>query len=349
MPGSKVSRMHDESKNTSPKGQTSVDGGTANGVQSTLQTKVIVVRYWFGLFLLVGCTAPAETKPIPVASVSAVVRDVTPVPSVSSAPEPEEPVQKLLVAYTTKFKADEKAANRAANIELVAGRFEGDVKLEPGEEFSFNKLVGPRSEAAGFKNAPTIFMGEVFEGIGGGTCQVSSTLYAAALHAGLTIVERRPHSRPSTYIDPGLDATVSYPVECETKNDPTACYDLRFKNPYDFPLYLRVNVSLSYDADDKRSVTASIFGNGEIPKVTTRWASWNTPPFEKRTRRVSYWKNDRRRLKQAGHVGLEGARYLTLTYPDGHVEKREVVSRYQPQPEVWEVGMEWKDTESQPQ
>lgn len=300
------------------------------------------MKTWPLVLLLAGCTQPpVESKPSPPPEP---VPTAAEVPVVSSAaPEPEEHVEKLLVDYTTKFKADAKAENRVQNILLVASKFEGDIKLGPGEEFSFNKLVGPRTDEAGFKNAPAIFMGEVFEGIGGGTCQVSSTLYAAVLLAGMGVIERRPHSRPSTYIDPGLDATVSYPSECETRHDPAVCYDLKFKNPYDFPVFLRVDVSLGYDHEDKRFVTASIFGNGDIPKVTTRWGSWNTPPFEKRVRRVSYWKNDRKRLKQAGHEGLEGARYLTLTYPDGHVAKREVISRYKPTPEVWEVGMEWKE------
>lgn len=298
--------------------------------------------------LAIGCNSPvaAESKPAPPSPETAPTAP-TPEPVVSAVPDPPKPAERLLAQYTTKFKADPKLDGRVENITIVAAKF-ADRTLAPGEELSFNQVVGPRTEEAGFKNAPTIFMGETFEGIGGGTCQVSSTLYAAVLHAGVTITDRRPHSRPSNYIDPGLDATVSFPAECAVdKPDPLVCYDLKFKNPFDFPLIIRSEVGTESDKDGKRPLTISIFGTGEVPKVTTRWAAWNTPDFEKRHRRVSYWKNDRKRLKQPGRPGLEGARYITLVYADGHTDKREVISRYKPVPEVWEVGMEWKNPESE--
>lgn len=292
------------------------------------------------LTVLVGCnnsSAPVidSTPPEPLPTAS----------TVPEAPVPEsveeEHAQRLLTSFTTKFKTGPKLAGRVANIELLSKTLAA-FDLEPDAEWSFNDTVGPRTEAAGFQNAPTYFMGEIVEGIGGGTCQVSSTLFAALLLSGTAITDRHPHSRPASYIEPGLDATVSFPEACAKKLDPTICYDFKFKNSYAFPLHIEVKAADEI-VEDKRELTVSVFGTGEIPKATCRWGAWASPAFDKRVRRVSYWKNDRKRLKQAGQPGLEGARYLTLNFLDGHVEKREIISRYKPVPEVWEVGVLWKD------
>ncbi|MCZ7683105.1 MAG: VanW family protein [Sandaracinaceae bacterium] len=101
----------------------------------------------------------------------------------------------------------------------------------PGETFDFNDAVGERSEANGFRPAPVIAGGELVDGVGGGTCQVAGTLHAAAFFAGLPIVERSPHSRPSTYVFMGLDAVVSYPQ-----------LDLRFTNDLPFPVAIGFTV-----------------------------------------------------------------------------------------------------------
>jgi vancomycin resistance protein YoaR len=85
------------------------------------------------------------------------------------------------------------------------------VVLTPGEEFSFNKTVGERTASAGYKEALIIVNDEFVPGLGGGVCQVSSTLYNAVENANLTITERHPHSLEITYVPPGQDATVAYP------------------------------------------------------------------------------------------------------------------------------------------
>jgi len=92
--------------------------------------------------------------------------------------------------------------------------------------------VGPRDEAHGYRVATVIAQGELVDGLGGGTCQISGTLHGAAFFAGLDIVERYPHSRPSFYIKLGLDATVVYPS-----------INFRFRNPFDFPIVLHQTVS----------------------------------------------------------------------------------------------------------
>lgn len=132
----------------------------------------------------------------------------------------------VLATASTEF--DRRDEGRAWNIALAAARIDGAV-LRPGESFSFNRTVGPRGLEDGFRPAPELVDGDRVEGIGGGVCQVASTLYAAALEAGLTIEARRAHSRPAAYIRPGLDATVSFSrgVDLVVRNDSDAPVALR--------------------------------------------------------------------------------------------------------------------------
>jgi vancomycin resistance protein YoaR len=109
--------------------------------------------------------------------------------------------------YVTSFNSHNK--NRSTNIELAAKAINNHVVF-PGEVFSFNKVVGKRTDARGYLRAKVIVRGEYAEDIGGGICQVSSTLFNAVDNAGLKIVERFSHSRSVPYIPPGRDATVSW-------------------------------------------------------------------------------------------------------------------------------------------
>lgn len=129
--------------------------------------------------------------------------------------------------FETRFSRLPKDKDRTYNVKLGASMLNGHV-IMPQQVFSFNDVVGDRNEARGFRYAPVIAGGEIVEGMGGGTCQVASTLYAASFFSGLVTVDRRPHSRPSAYIKLGIDATVSYPN-----------IDLKLKNPFDFPIVIR--------------------------------------------------------------------------------------------------------------
>lgn len=133
--------------------------------------------------------------------------------------------QKRIGQYTTYFNS--RNHNRAHNINLAAQAVNNYVLL-PGEIFSFNKVVGRRTKAKGYMQAPIIVKGELSEGIGGGICQVSSTLFNAVDRAGLHIVKRYSHSREVPYVPPGRDATVSW-------NGP----DLVFQNKYPYPVLIR--------------------------------------------------------------------------------------------------------------
>lgn len=113
---------------------------------------------------------------------------------------------------------------RVHNIRLAAGLVNRTL-LYPGDVFSFNAVVGPRVADRGFLPAPTISEGRVVDDEGGGICQLATTIYNAALRAGMTVVERHPHSRPVSYVPPGMDATVSYEG-----------LDLRFANCTGYPV-----------------------------------------------------------------------------------------------------------------
>ena len=116
-------------------------------------------------------------------------------------------IHEMLSSYTTTFKSED--VNRTDNIKLAALKTNGTI-LYPGSIFSFNEIVGPREKEFGFKEALEIVDGEFVPGIGGGICQVSSTLYNAVLLANLNIVERYNHSKPLSYVPLGRDATVAY-------------------------------------------------------------------------------------------------------------------------------------------
>lgn len=131
--------------------------------------------------------------------------------------------------HLTKFPVTDR--DRNFNLKLAASKLNG-VVLKPGEEWSFNAQVGERSEKEGYKIAHVITAGEMVDGLAGGTCQISTTLFGAAFFAGLDIVKTINHSRPSAYTPLGFDATVVWPNT-----------DLKLKNPYDFPVVIHYRVA----------------------------------------------------------------------------------------------------------
>src|SRR5699024_8061323 len=99
--------------------------------------------------------------------------------------------------------------NRSTNLRLASDKINGTVLL-PGEEFSYNKIVGERTIEAGYKDAAIYSGGQVVDGLGGGICQISSTLYNAVVQANLEIIERSNHYFKTSYVEAGKDATVVY-------------------------------------------------------------------------------------------------------------------------------------------
>ncbi|HTL37092.1 MAG TPA: VanW family protein [Kofleriaceae bacterium] len=140
-----------------------------------------------------------------------------------------EDISNVLGVYETKFAVADK--DRNFNLKLAASHINGAV-LKPNEEWSFNGTVGERSQATGYKVAHVITAGEMVDGLAGGTCQISTTLFGASFFAGLDIVKTTNHSRPSAYTPLGFDATVVWPNT-----------DLVLKNPYDFPVAVLYRVA----------------------------------------------------------------------------------------------------------
>ena len=168
------------------------------------------------------------------AKITASGSDVAPEISAASAKEK----YKTISSFTTNTTANQ---NRNTNVRLAAEAINGTV-IKPGQEFSFNGTVGQRTEAKGYKGAAAYNNGEVVQEIGGGVCQVSTTLYNAVFKAGLKISSRRSHTFEPSYVTPGRDATVSW-------DQP----DFKFINNSSTAIGLRA----SY-ADQK--VTVSVYG-----------------------------------------------------------------------------------------
>lgn len=151
------------------------------------------------------------------------------VPSVTTNMIGTEAFPDLLAKYSTNYNA--KDTDRTTNLRLAAEKINGTV-LMPGETFSYNTVVGERTIAAGYKEAAMYQNGEVVDGLGGGICQISTTLYNAVLYSNLEIVERRNHQFVPSYAKAGRDATVVY-----------GSIDFRFKNTRNYPVKILCTVS----------------------------------------------------------------------------------------------------------
>lgn len=162
-----------------------------------------------------------------------------------------------LSSFETRYGDYGRYRGRAHNIRETVRRI-GVVNLQPGDQFSFNNMVGERTRARGFRRAPVIVSGRMERGYGGGVCQTASTIHAAALYAGLTIVEQHPHSRTSGYIRPGLDATVDWGTK-----------DLVIQNPYSFPVTMILD-TLPGRNQAEQIARVRFVAERSVPEVTVR-------------------------------------------------------------------------------
>ena len=221
----------------------------------------------------------------------------------------------VIADFTTHFALD---PNRGKNIEVAASRLDGIV-LAPGELVSFNDVVGARTEDNGFKPAPEIYKGEMVQGIGGGTCQVSSTLHAAALGAGFDVVERYPHSRPSGYIPLGLDSTVSWPT-----------VDLKLRNPWTFPIVVHTRV-------EKGKLRVELLGRERPATVTLARDTLAIRPFKRKITESSWLEEGRIIKKQKGILGYSIRKTRVIVAADGTRRVETTVDHYPPTPEHFVV------------
>lgn len=146
----------------------------------------------------------------------------------ASQPQKKTTGPKPLSSYETPILNRDK--ERIDNIRLAIKKLNG-YKLKPGEIFSFNNVVGKRDASTGFKVAAVIVNGEFGEDMGGGVCQLSSTIFNAADRAGMQIIERHSHSRSVAYVPAGRDAAISY-----------GYLDLKFKNTKDYTVVISAKV-----------------------------------------------------------------------------------------------------------
>lgn len=216
--------------------------------------------------------------------------------------------------FSTRFNSS--IAGRVENIKVATGSVNSTV-LAPGEEFSFNKTTGDRGLADGYKEASIIINGKYEKGVAGGVCQVSTTLYNAALYAGLDITRRRPHSIPAGYVDIGRDAAV---VSGE--------FDLRFKNPYDYPILLKGYVS-------GNTVVFQVYGDVNTHKKVNL-----TSKTVSRIPRKVIYRNDptlpkgKQVVEEAGRDEIHSITYMTINGETKVINK----DRYPAKAQVVRVG-----------
>lgn len=239
-------------------------------------------------------------------------------------------IEKVLSSFETTFAVWGEGVGRSANIKNAAGRVDGTI-LAPGQVFSFNEKVGPRTPENGFVLAPEIQGDELVAGYGGGTCQVSSTLHAAAMYGALEIVDRQSHSRPSSYMQLGMDATVSYPL-----------VDLKIKNSFSFPIMIHAYLP------KPNTIRVELLGGEPVAKVTYAYGIGHVEDFVRRIKVIGYYPPGRVYRKQKGSRGMDVTSVVTVRYFDGRVEERRYFNGYRPSPEVLWVAPGYSDQDLPP-
>ena len=212
----------------------------------------------------------------------------------------------LLGSFATTYSTTN--VNRETNLKLAAEKINGTIIL-PGESFSYNEVVGERTIKAGYKEAAVYAGGQVVDGIGGGICQISSTLYNAAVYANLEITERTNHSFLTSYVEAGRDATVSW-----------GSLDFCFDNTRSYPIKLELEVKNGV-------VTAQIYGTEEEKEyeIIIENNVDEVLPYE-----TYYVKDDEleegvEEIKQYGANGAISTTYKITMY-NGSEVSREIIS-----------------------
>jgi vancomycin resistance protein YoaR len=252
-------------------------------------------------------------------------------PTVKAADLGDVDVSTVLGTWETHYSSVGVDSDRAYNLKVGADKLNGHI-LKPGEVFSFNAVVGDRTEREGYRVAPVIQGGELVDGLAGGMCQIASTLHAASFFAGLEIVRSTPHSRPSTYIPMGLDATVVWPY-----------VDLKLKNPYDFPVVLHYTVN-------QGTVKVEILGKKKPYNVAYDREIVNEVGFGTQVRHDATMPAGQRIIEQEGYPGYQiiRRRYVYTgkwklgkdgePEPEGLVSKKEWVMAYPSTTQIVRLG-----------
>ena len=209
--------------------------------------------------------------------------------------------------FTTRYDAGN--TDRSTNLQIACQKINGKVIL-PGETFSYNKALGARTAAAGYKNGKIYEAGQVVDGIGGGICQISSTLYNTVLMANLEIVERRNHQFVTSYLPAGRDATVVY-----------GAIDFKFKNTRQYPVRIVASAQNGI-------ATVSIYGIKEENEYTFNFSTKTVAsiPFSTKYVEDDTLQAGTEKVKQKGTNGLKTETYITKSL-NGKVISTKLLSK----------------------
>ena len=210
-------------------------------------------------------------------------------------------------AYSTRYDGGDK--DRSTNLEIACKKIDEKIVL-PGETFSYNKTLGARTTKAGYKTAKVYENGAVVDGIGGGICQISSTLYNAVLKANMQTVERRNHQFITSYVPEGRDATVAYGVT-----------DFKFKNTRKYAIKIKATASNGV-------ATISIYGIKENPEynITFETKTISTIPVTEKYIEDNTIAEGTEEIKQKGANGCVTETYIIKSL-NGQVVSKDLLSK----------------------
>lgn len=228
-------------------------------------------------------------------------------PSVTTDSLGDEAFPNRLATYSTKFSTAD--TNRSTNILISVNKING-VVLMPGEEFSYNKILGPRTPQAGYKLGAAYIGGKVVSDYGGGVCQTSSTLYNSVLLSNLEVTSRTSHYFAAAYVPIGRDATVYWPS-----------LDFKFKNNRNYPIKIKASAI-------NGTVQVDIFGVKEESDYEVELDSYVTGyvPFKTEYKDDNTLAEGKEVVEQAGSNGTKSETYKILK-KDGKVISKTLVSR----------------------
>lgn len=228
-------------------------------------------------------------------------------------------IDTLLASFTTSFNPSR--TDRTHNLTLASRAVNGTI-LNSGQVFSYNDTVGPRLEGRGFRNSPIFVKGKLEDGLGGGICQVSSTLYNVVLMTGLKVLERSPHSRTVPYVPPGRDATVAYGAR-----------DFRFENTNSSAIGVLSHVSGSH-------LRVDVYGSARDKKnIEILIGNLKYSPFDTCDETDPTLAPGAKKVLDKGSRGVNVTVYTRVNKSDGtHITNIVSRDRYPAQNKIWGVG-----------
>ena len=239
----------------------------------------------------------------------------------------------LIGSYTTSFTNGAGSEGRNENLRLACASINGTL-LAPGEIFSMNKTLGPQTYANGYKDAGIYVNGKVEQGVGGGVCQVTTTLYNAVIKSEIDIVERSNHSLTVAYVPMGMDAAIAGDYK-----------DLKFKNTTDYPIYLEAYITSNQIVTNIYGY--EIHGDGHKVEYETEYVGSIPKPAEKITKDPNLPEGERI-VTYTGKVGHKVNTYKVV-YENGKQVSRKLFNTSTYRATADEVTIGTKKIESQTQ